>query len=90
MQGQFEVHVYQPSERDSFEELTSGGGNGEEEVMSASVTELPCRSFEGLWESLIYPDNIKGRLLSYIYSTLLLSDAGVDCKFFEMFTSHTC
>lgn len=29
--------------------------------------------------SLVYPDDIKPRLLNYIYATLVLSDAEVDC-----------
>lgn len=49
--------------------------------MTATVTDLPCVLWEGLWDSLIYEDNIKGKLLNYIYSTLLLSDAGVDCEY---------
>lgn len=34
-----------------------------------------CRQAD---DSLIYPDDIKARLLNYIYSTLLFSDADVD------------
>lgn len=30
--------------------------------------------------SLVYPDDIKPRLLNYIYATLVLSDAEVNCK----------
>lgn len=31
--------------------------------------------------SLVYPDDIKPRLLNYIYATLVLSDAQVDCEY---------
>lgn len=46
--------------------------------MAASVLELPSRSLEGVWDSLIYDGDVKGKLLGYIYSTLLFSDAMVD------------
>ena len=72
----------------------------EDNVMAATVQELPSRSLDGLWErsvprasdrpcrrifngrirhpSLIYTEDIKPRLLNYIYTTLLFSDADVD------------
>lgn len=49
--------------------------------MAASACELPCIAWEGLWDSLIYSDNIKLKLLDYIHATLVLSDANVDCEF---------
>ncbi|KAF7797507.1 hypothetical protein EIP86_008707 [Pleurotus ostreatoroseus] len=74
-----QIHVYQPSDSDAFEELASGSGRGDgEEVMAASVCELPSLGWEGLWESLIYSDNIKSKLLDYIYATVVFSDADVD------------
>ena len=76
-----QIHTYQPSENDTVEEYANGSGDPSEGVLAASVCELPCRSWEGLWEGLIYADNIKLRLLDYIYATLLLSDANVDCMY---------
>ncbi|KAI0921535.1 hypothetical protein AcW1_010293 [Taiwanofungus camphoratus] len=74
-----QIHVYQPSDGDTFEELASGGGRGDgEEIMAASVCELPSLAWEGLWESLIYSDNTKSKLLDYIYATVVFSDANVD------------
>lgn len=79
-QTALQIHVYQPTDTDAFEELTSGSGRGEDEqIMAASVCELPSMSWEGLWESLIYSDDIKARLLDYIYATVVFSDADVDC-----------
>ena len=48
--------------------------------MAASACELPSMSWEGLWESLIYSDDIKSKLLDYIYATVVFSDADVDCE----------
>ena len=80
-QTSLQIYVYQ-LDTDALEELTSGSGRGDDEqVMAASSCELPSMLWEGLWDSLIYPDNIKAKLLDYIYSTIVFSDAGVDCKF---------
>ncbi|KAL6306645.1 P-loop containing nucleoside triphosphate hydrolase protein [Sparassis latifolia] len=78
-QTALQIHVYQPSDAAAFEELANGGSRGDgEEVMAATVCELPSLSWEGLWESLIYSDDIKSRLLDYIYATVVFSDADVD------------
>ncbi len=77
-----QIHVYQPSGADAFEELATGSARSEGgEVMAASVCELPSLGWEGLWESLIFSDDIKSKLLDYIYATILFSDADVDCEF---------
>ena len=75
-----QIHVYQPSETDSFEEYAnaSGSRDDDDDTMAASVYELPNRSWEGLWDSLIYADDIKLKLLNYIHATLVLSDANID------------
>ncbi|KAI0069027.1 P-loop containing nucleoside triphosphate hydrolase protein [Artomyces pyxidatus] len=77
-QAALQIHIYQPTEGDSSEEFSSGPGGEGEEVMAASVCELPSRQWEGLWESLIFPDDTKSKLLDYIYATVLFSDANVD------------
>ncbi|KAF9476461.1 AAA-domain-containing protein [Pholiota conissans] len=75
-----QVHVYQPSDGDAFEEFSNsaGGRNEDDDTMAASVCELPNRSYEGLWDALIYAGNIKMKLLDYIHATLVFSDANVD------------
>ncbi|KAM5535663.1 hypothetical protein V8D89_010650 [Ganoderma adspersum] len=78
-QTTLQIHVYQPTDADAFEELTSGGGRGDDDqIMAATACELPSSSWEGLWESLIYSDDIKSKLLDYIYATVVFSDADVD------------
>ncbi|KAG2158868.1 P-loop containing nucleoside triphosphate hydrolase protein [Suillus bovinus] len=75
-----EIHAYQPHEADAVEEYANGtpGRDGEENMLAASVCELPCKAWEGLWDGLIYADNIKLKLLDYIHATFVLSDADVD------------
>ncbi|KAA1466152.1 P-loop containing nucleoside triphosphate hydrolase protein [Dentipellis sp. KUC8613] len=77
-QAALQIHVYQPTEEDTVEEFSNGPGGEGEEVMAASVCELPSRLLEGLWDSLIFPDDTKSQLLDYIYATVLFSDADVD------------
>ena len=81
-QMMLQIHVYQPSESDSFEEFSNSAGplNDEDDTMAATVSELPNRSWNGLWDSLIYDNDIKMKLLDYIHATLVFSDANVDCE----------
>lgn len=76
-----QIHVYQTSDSDPFEEYSSfnNGNSGEDDTMAASVCELPNQNLDGLWDSLIYADDIKLKLLDYIHATLVFSDANVDC-----------
>ncbi|KAL1667532.1 P-loop containing nucleoside triphosphate hydrolase protein [Schizophyllum commune] len=73
----FEIHVYQPNDSESFEDFNATGEEGDD-TNAATVCELPNRNWEGLWDSLIYADNTKLRLLDYIHATLDLSDADID------------
>lgn len=77
-----QIHVYQPSDADSFEEFSNASGvrDDNDDAAAASISDLPNRSWEGLWDSLIYTDDIKIKLLDYIHATLVFSDANVDCK----------
>ena len=77
-----QIHVYQPSESESFEEFSNSAGsrNDEDDAMAATVSELPNRNLGGLWDSLIYDNDLKMKLLDYIQATLVFSDANVDCE----------
>ena len=79
-QAALQIHVYQPNDGDGVNGFSTGPSNDGEEIMAASVCELPSRQWEGLWDSLIFPDDTKTKLLDYIYATVLFSDADVDCK----------
>ncbi|CAO1614737.1 unnamed protein product [Sympodiomycopsis kandeliae] len=73
-------HIYQPAPMDATMDLAADYGEDEDgdDVMAAAVTELPNESLDGVWDTLIYTDNIKTRLLNYIYTTMLFSDANID------------
>lgn len=75
------IHVYQPPADSTVTEFSTSAESedtGESDVPAASIVELPSRSLEGVWDSLIYDEDVKNKLLGYIYSTLLFSDAMVD------------
>jgi pachytene checkpoint protein 2 len=80
-QASLQIHVYQPTDSDTVDGFSAGLSSDGEDVTAASVCELPSRQLEGLWDSLIFSDDTKSRLLDYIYATVLFSDANVDCKF---------
>ncbi|KAG8768177.1 hypothetical protein FRC12_005729 [Ceratobasidium sp. 428] len=72
------VHVYQTVDSGFEDQFATGGEEGDETPVVATVCELPSRVWEGLWDTLVYEDDIKSRLLDYIYATMLFSDANVD------------
>uniref|UniRef100_A0A336KI68 CSON010794 protein n=2 Tax=Culicoides sonorensis TaxID=179676 RepID=A0A336KI68_CULSO len=51
---------------------------GDSEIESGSHWLLPCREFEGLYESLIYEEGLKEKLLKMVETTLLFSKKGVN------------
>lgn len=80
-QAALQIHVYQPpNDVDAVNGFSTEPSGDGEEIMAASVCELPSRQWEGLWDSLIFPDDTKTKLLDYIYATVLFSDSNVDCK----------
>lgn len=84
------LHIYQPPSSSRLTEFSTSPNadeDGDSDVPAASVLELPSLSLEGVWDSLIYEGGIKEKLLSYIYSTMLFSDATVD---FNIVTWHRC
>lgn len=74
------VHTYRPESTDIVEDLSADPDGEEGQMNAATVTELPSAGLEGVWESLIYADDVKRKLLRYIKSTLLFADAAVDAN----------
>ncbi|KAJ1347023.1 nucleolar component of the pachytene checkpoint [Parelaphostrongylus tenuis] len=42
--------------------------------------QLPCVEFENIWENLVYDNDLKNELLSYVHTLIKLSDKGADMK----------
>jgi len=67
------LHVYQLSaDGPAQEELE------DEDLSAASHWVLPATEFNGLWESLVFDEEIKPTLLRYARTTLLFSDKKID------------
>ena len=82
-----QIHIYCPSQAfvvDSFSAAPPGEsgeaepGSEDSDVMAATVAMLPSVALEGIWDNLIYEDDVKTRLLNYIQSTQMLGDKQVD------------
>jgi SpoVK/Ycf46/Vps4 family AAA+-type ATPase len=52
--------------------------NQDESIASSNHHILPSKEFQGLWESLIYENNIKENLLDFVQTTMLFSAKKVD------------
>ncbi|GAO47163.1 AAA-domain-containing protein [Saitoella complicata NRRL Y-17804] len=86
---ELDIHVYQlnddtttssstQSTSDPFGLSDDNDDGDEDECASATVVELPSRSLEGLWDSLVYEGDVKGKLLRFVSTLMLFSDCGVD------------
>ncbi|GAA5821263.1 hypothetical protein JCM10212_004223 [Sporobolomyces blumeae] len=75
-------HIYQPpstsSSTTTFTTSPNADEDGDADVPAASVLELPARSLDGVWDTLIYDGGVKEKLLGYIQATVLFGDANVD------------
>ncbi|KAJ3036167.1 Pachytene checkpoint protein 2 [Rhizophlyctis rosea] len=67
------IHVYQLSEQERSEEI-----NEEEKIMTFNHWLLPSRELHGLWDSLVFEEEIQSRLLDYVYTSMIFADKGID------------
>lgn len=68
-----QIHTYQlQDDGPGTEELD------DEDLAAANHWLLPSTDFHGMWDSLVFDDDIKGNLLNYAATTLLFSDRKVD------------
>ncbi|KAI8908854.1 pachytene checkpoint protein 2 [Powellomyces hirtus] len=67
------VHVFQLNEEEGVDQV-----GDEEDVVASNHWVLPARGLQGVWDSLIYDDNIQLQLLDYVYTSMLFGDRGVD------------
>lgn len=49
-----------------------------EEIQAANQMVLPSKELHGVWDHLIYGDDVKEKLLRYVFTAMKLSDSGVD------------
>ncbi|KAI9593025.1 thyroid receptor-interacting protein 13 [Syncephalis fuscata] len=74
--AQLHLHVYQLNEDDGadpeMEDIS-----GDQAVLFQQWT-LPAKHLQGLWENLIYDENVKNRLLRYVSTAMQFSRLNVD------------
>ena len=68
-----DIFVYRLQEEEAVEEEDESG-----EFASFQVMSLPHLTLDGLWESLVYGEDIKQRLLDYVYTAMLFTQKGVN------------
>ncbi|XP_055855805.1 pachytene checkpoint protein 2 homolog [Episyrphus balteatus] len=72
-------HIYRPHTRNvEVEMFQDNQEEGGEEVPASNHWLLPSHSFDGLWENLIYEDNLKENLLKFAESSLVFSAHNVN------------
>ncbi|KAI8855005.1 P-loop containing nucleoside triphosphate hydrolase protein [Chytridium lagenaria] len=73
----FSVHVY--SYFDGEEEpIVDNDADDSDNTISSTLLSLPSLSLEGLWESLIFDEDILSKLLNYVSTSVLFADREVD------------
>ncbi|PKI84470.1 hypothetical protein MVES1_001905 [Malassezia vespertilionis] len=75
----FAFHIYRPCPVDNIDEFDVGDADSEgSATVAATLSELPNRGLDGVWENLVYSDDVKARLLHYIYTTMKFATLGID------------
>lgn len=69
------IHVHQLYDDEVAEEAAD---DGEESTIAFSMWTLPSLEFDGLWESLLYEEEVKPKLLRYVSTAMRFSELGVD------------
>ena len=68
-----DIFVYRLQEEEVVEEEDESG-----EFASFQVMSLPHVNLDGLWDALVYGEDIKRRLLDYVYTAMLFTQKGVN------------
>lgn len=71
---EYKFYIYQLNYESMFEE----DQDSEDQLSSAQHTILPSYEFHGLWESLIFENNIKEQLLNFVLTSLKFADMKVN------------
>ena len=69
-------YFYTCVDGESEEEERAVGKDGEPRLCDMTI--LPCEKFQGLWENLVFEEDIKTKLLTYVNTALLFGDKGVN------------
>ncbi|VDK48496.1 unnamed protein product [Anisakis simplex] len=72
------VHIYRMMEYEPEKQEICVDNDTQSTSVGSQIWALPCQEFDQIWENLIFSDNIKNELLSYIYAVLRISDRGAN------------
>ncbi|RKP05114.1 P-loop containing nucleoside triphosphate hydrolase protein, partial [Thamnocephalis sphaerospora] len=72
------VHVYQLSDDEGHETMGTDDADGHAVLFQQLA--LPARTIAGLWESLVYEENVKGRLMRYVTAAMHFSRLSVNAN----------
>ncbi|KAF9996554.1 Pachytene checkpoint protein 2, partial [Entomortierella chlamydospora] len=72
------IYVYQVHDQGPVEEYGDSNPGSEETAIMAHHWTLPCSELEGVWDSLIFEDQLQVKLLEYVRTTMLFSDKNVN------------
>ncbi|KAL1528524.1 hypothetical protein AB1Y20_009867 [Prymnesium parvum] len=71
------IHVHRLYDEEAAEETAD---DDEDSNIAFSMWTLPSLEFDGLWESLIYDEDVKPKLLRYVSAAMRFSELGVDSR----------
>lgn len=71
------IHIHQLYEEEAAEETAD---ESEESSVAFCMWTLPALEFDGLWESLLYEEDVKPKLLRYVSTAMRFSELGVDAR----------
>lgn len=81
--SELNIHVYKVHETNKDQQNAEDEQSDSEENNAhslAQVSELPCAELEGLWDTLVFDDDIKGMLLRYVSTATLFAEMKVDAN----------
>ncbi|KAF9162949.1 Pachytene checkpoint protein 2 [Actinomortierella ambigua] len=73
------IHIYQLQSESPIEEYDRvDNGYSDESILMAHHWTLPSQDLEGVWDTLVFDDQVDLRLLEYVYTAMLFSDRMVN------------
>uniref|UniRef100_A0A914X7M8 AAA+ ATPase domain-containing protein n=1 Tax=Plectus sambesii TaxID=2011161 RepID=A0A914X7M8_9BILA len=76
--GSAKYYLYRLKRGDVIAQEVSANANDEDHTVGSHQWELPNADFDDMWENLVFEDNIKNELLTYVYALLQIADKGLD------------
>ena len=72
------IHICRLHQDGVLQEMLDGGESGDDTVAASQQLMLPAVELHGLWDSLVYDEDLKRQMLQYASTAMLFADSGVD------------